>query len=95
MLTVREEKDGVVFWIEVKPRSRKNEIVDVREGALRLRITAPPLEGAANEACRKLLSKILGISKTSITIKKGETAHKKLIHCRNLTTQDILARIPL
>jgi len=93
MLQVREDNDGVLFWIEVKARSRKTEVLDIRGGVLRLRVTTPPIEGAANEACRKLLSKTLGISKTSITIQKGETSHKKLIHCLDLTPQDVLSRI--
>ena len=94
MLQLKEDKDGVLFWIVVKPRSGKNEIVDIREGALRVRVTAPPIEGAANEACRKLLSKALGISKTSISIQKGKSSQKKLIHCLNLTPHDISVRIP-
>ena len=95
MLKLREQNDGVMFWIRVKPRSGKDEIIDIKEGALCVRVTAPPVEGAANEACRKLLSKILGISKTSITIQKGETSPKKLIHCLNITPREIRAKIPL
>ncbi len=95
MLQIQEDKDGSTFWIVVKPRSKRNEIVDVREGALRVRVTAPPVDGAANEACRKLISKTFGISKTSIAIRKGKTSQKKLIYCRNLTPHDVLARLPL
>ena len=92
-LRIQENPSGATFWVVVKPRSRKNELVDIREGSLCVRVTAPPVEGAANEACRKLLAKTLGISKSGIAIRKGETSPKKLIHCRNLTAQEVLDRI--
>jgi len=89
MLDLRQDQDGVLFWIKAKPRSKKTELLDIREGILHVKVTAPPVEGAANQACRKLLSKALGVSTSRITIRKGETAHTKLIHCRDCSPEAI------
>jgi len=89
MLIIREYKNGVVFPAQVQPRAKKSQVTGVQEGALRIKIGAPPVEGAANEALIKLLSRFLGIRKTSIEILKGKSAHRKLIHCRNLGSEEL------
>jgi uncharacterized protein len=82
MLDIREHSDGVSFPVIVHPRAKKNAILGIHDGALKIAIAAPPLEGAANEACRKFLSKTLGISKSDIEIVKGRSSHRKIIRCR-------------
>ncbi len=89
MLDIREYKKGVVFPVHVQPRAKQSEVAGVREGALKIKVIAPPVEGAANEALKKLLSRFLGVRKTSIEILKGKTAHRKLIHCRNLGPKEL------
>jgi len=88
MLDIREYNEGVMFSVIVQPRSKKNEIVGIHGGALRVKVTAPPVEDAANKALRKLLSRTLGASKSSIDIIKGRTSPRKLIHCRNLNLKE-------
>ena len=88
-MNIREYKNGAVFPVHVQPRAKQSEIAGVREGALRIKVIAPPVEGAANAALKKLLSRFLGVSKTSIEIIKGKTAHRKLIHCRNLGPEEL------
>ncbi len=63
----------------VQPRSAKNELCGVHEGELKLRITSPPVDGAANEACRQFFSKLLKVPKSSITILSGESSRHKRI----------------
>ncbi len=87
-LDIREDREGVVFPVNVQPRARTDGIIGIHEGALKIRICAPPVEGAANEALRKLLAKILKVSKSSIKILKGETSHRKLIHCRKVSSSE-------
>lgn len=84
MLDIREYKKGVVFPVQVQPRAKQSQITGFRDGALRIKVIVPPVEGAANEALKKLLARFLGVPKTSIEILKGTTAHRKLIYCRNL-----------
>lgn len=94
MLHIREDNDGVLFWITVKPRSKRNEVIAAaQEQAITVRVTAPPVEGKANEACRTLLAKVLGISKTSVTIRTGEASARKLIHCKHISPQEVQDRL--
>ena len=89
MLDIREHNGGALFPIIVKPQSKKNEIVGIHDNALRIKVIAPPVEGAANEACRKLLAKTLGVSKSSIAIIKGEKSSRKIIQCKTLTKKEL------
>ncbi|MBN2427523.1 MAG: YggU family protein [Deltaproteobacteria bacterium] len=76
-LTIRP--DGVLLQILVQPRASKNEIVGPQEGELKVRLTSPPVEGAANELCRQFFAKQLRLPKRDITIVSGEKSrHKRL-----------------
>jgi uncharacterized protein (TIGR00251 family) len=89
MLDIREYKNGVVFPVKVQPRAKQSQVTGIQEGALKIKVLAPPVEGAANEALIKLLSRFLGVRRTSIEILKGKTTHRKLIHCRNLGPKEL------
>ena len=75
-----EGKGGAALPVKVVPRASKNEIVGVGEdGTLRIRVTAPPVEGAANEAVIELLADVLGIAKSNIDIVAGLAGTTKLV----------------
>ena len=65
--------------LRVQPRARKDEIAGERDGALIVRVTAPPVEGKANDAVRKLLAKRLGIAPGRVTVVRGATGRDKLV----------------
>lgn len=74
------EKDGyVTFKVRVVPRASRSEIVGEHDGALRVRIAAPPVDGAANEELVRLLARKLGVSRSAIRITGGQTSKLKLI----------------
>lgn len=74
------EKDGtVIFAVKVVPRASKTEIVGVMEDALKIRLAAPPVDGAANAELIKFLSKVFDVSKSRIAILSGETGKIKQI----------------
>ncbi|MBN2467573.1 MAG: YggU family protein [Deltaproteobacteria bacterium] len=79
MLELRETEEGVLLPVFVQSKSKKNEIAGIHDKGLRVKVTAPPVEGAANEACRRLLAKMLGVSKSSVEIVKGEKSSRKLV----------------
>jgi len=85
MLDIKKTDIGISFKIYVQPKASKNAIVGEHGDALKIRLTAPPVDGAANKLCIKYLSKITGISKTAIEITSGHTSRTKhiLIHCEN------------
>lgn len=76
---VRETREGVAIEVHVQPKANRNEIVGVHDGNLKIRLTAPPTEGAANEECLRFLAKILQIPKSSLTIVQGLRSRKKTI----------------
>jgi uncharacterized protein YggU (UPF0235/DUF167 family) len=63
------------------------------EGALRLALMAPPVEGRANQACTDFLSKLLGVPRSSVTIAAGETSRNKLIRVSGLTAAEVRERL--
>jgi uncharacterized protein (TIGR00251 family) len=83
-LRIRDDGDGVSFEVRVAPRASRQAIVGVRDGTLRVTLTAPPVAGAANDALRKLLAKALGVPKSSVEIVRGERARNKLVRVKGL-----------
>lgn len=85
--------DGVLVEIIVQPRASKTEISGIHDGALRVRVTAPPVEGAANDAIIDLLSKRLKIRKSDIQIVSGALTRRKRLLVRGIdvdTARDTL-----
>jgi uncharacterized protein len=72
------------IYIKVSPRSAKNEVVKVSEGEYKVKLTAPPVDGQANEALIKLLAKFFGVSKSSVNIVGGKTAKIKMVDIAGL-----------
>lgn len=65
--------------VRVQPRSRFNALAGLRDGVLIVRVTAPPLDGRANDAVCELLAAVLGVRRSSLTILRGERARDKVI----------------
>lgn len=65
--------------VRVQPRSSKNEIAGERDGVLIVRVTAPPVEGKANEAVRRLLAKRLGVAPGRVSVVRGATGRDKIV----------------
>ena len=74
------ENDGdLIFGVGVIPRASKSEIIGEYAGALKVKLTSPPVDGAANKELIKLLSKEFGVSKTDIEIVSGQTSKRKKV----------------
>ena len=71
--------DAITFEVRVAPRASRSRIIGTHQGVLKVALTAPPLEGAANDALRKLLSKHLGVPKSAVEILRGEHGRNKLL----------------
>lgn len=94
MILIKETPDGVVFNIRVLPRSSRCEIAGIQNDALKLKITAPPVEGKANEECIRFLSDRLGVKRSKISIVAGQKSKNKSIAISGLTRKDIESIIP-
>jgi len=89
-----EEKDGsLTFPVRVVPRAKKNEIVGVQGGTLRVRIAAPPVRGRANEALVKFLAQALGVRKGQVEIVSGQRARNKTLRVRGLSEKEAGERL--
>jgi uncharacterized protein (TIGR00251 family) len=75
--------------LHVQPNARQNEVLGFEDGILRLKIAAPPVEGKANKELIAFLSKRLGVSKSSISIDRGQTSKSKVISIEGLTRDQI------
>jgi uncharacterized protein (TIGR00251 family) len=83
MFSIRETPQGIVFKIHVQPRSAKNMIAGLHGDALKIKLTPPPVDNAANRMCIQFLAKRLGVSKSSIEIVAGHTSRKKQVLLRS------------
>jgi uncharacterized protein (TIGR00251 family) len=75
--------------VRVQPRSARNEIAGERAGALVVRLTAPPVEGRANDALCRLLAKRLGIGKTRVTIVRGAGSRDKVVRVEGFSAAEL------
>ena len=78
-LSIRETPSGLVFKLMVQPRSSKNAVVGLHGDALKIKLTAPPVEGKANRACIGFLAKCLGVAKSDIAIVSGHSGRTKQV----------------
>jgi uncharacterized protein (TIGR00251 family) len=78
-----------LLTVKVKPRSAHDRILGYRDGALTLSVTAPPLDGRANDAVCVLIAKALGIAKTRVRVVAGERARVKRLEVEGLTEAEI------
>ena len=90
---IARSSDVVTFSIRVHPRARRNAI-DGRIGdALKVSLTAPPVDGKANEAVIRFFAELLHVPRSSVTIAAGETSRNKVIRVVGLTTAELQARL--
>ncbi len=79
MIKFTENEVAIIFTVRVVPRGSKSEIVGEFDGALKVRIASPPVDGAANAELIKLLAKTFGVSKSQVEIIGGETSKTKQV----------------
>ena len=79
--------------VEVRPRAGRDEIVGWQGARLRVRVTAPPADGAANEAVRALLAERLSLARSRVEIVRGQTARTKIVRVVGLAPEDLSARL--
>jgi uncharacterized protein (TIGR00251 family) len=72
-------KSGVAFWIHVSPRSRRPKVGGIHGDALRVAVSEPPIDGAANEGCAKALARALGVRRTAVALDPASTGRRKRV----------------
>lgn len=92
-LRVQPVVSGVRIWVRVQPRASSNEIAGRHGDAIKVRLTAPPVEGAANESLVELLSATFDIPKRAITIVAGTSSRSKIVELAGITEERVRSRM--
>lgn len=89
MAEFNKKSEDTILTIRVVPRASKSEIVGNHDGALKVRIASPPVDGAANAELIKLLAKTFGVSKNRVEILSGQTSKTKQIKICGINRLDL------
>lgn len=81
---------GALLYLRIQPRASKNEIVTMEDGSVKVRLTAPPVDGAANEALVAFLADTLGIAKSQVEIISGHTSREKVVRITGVSDEEIM-----
>ena len=93
MATIHETSNGTTLAVKIHPRAKRNAITGWLGEALKISLTAPPIEGRANQACIEFLADLLKLPRPSITIASGQNSRNKLIRISGLSAAEVEARL--
>jgi len=92
-LEIAETSGGAAFGVRVSPGARRNAVEGVYGGALKVKLTAPPVDGKANEALVELLASVLGVARSAVVISSGTTGRSKRVRVRGLAAAETERRL--
>jgi uncharacterized protein (TIGR00251 family) len=90
---LRTDPDGVVLSVRVQPGARRAGLTGRHGDALALRVTAPPVEGRANEAVLDAIAELLGVRRSEVSLRRGATSRAKQVHVRGVDPVAVVRRI--
>lgn len=93
ILQLRESRHGLTFDIQVIPHAASTQLAGVQDGILKVKVTALPVEGAANEACIKLLAKEFDLKKSRMEIFAGAKSRKKTVLVKDISRAELEMKI--
>jgi uncharacterized protein (TIGR00251 family) len=93
MLAIQQSGTDVLLPVTVQPRASRNAVAGLHGNAVKLLLTASPVEGAANAACLRFLADCLGVSRTRLSIVRGAKARQKIIRVADMSVDALRARL--
>jgi uncharacterized protein len=93
MLGIQNSPTGTTFAIKVHPRAKRNAITGEVGDALKVALTAPPVDGKANDACIEFFAKLLKVPRSSVTIAAGEKSRNKVIRVAGMSAEEVRDRL--
>lgn len=93
MVAIQESAAGATFAVRIHPRARKNAITGEVGDALKVALTAPPVDGKANAACIEFFAKLLNVPRSSVTIASGQSSRNKVIRVTGVTAEEVRRRV--
>ncbi|MBI2487763.1 MAG: YggU family protein [Deltaproteobacteria bacterium] len=85
---LKEEESAITVEIQVQPRSSRDEICGFQNGRVKVKVTAPPEGGKANEKLREIIGKAFGVAKSKVEIVRGETSRLKTIKIHGVSRDE-------
>jgi uncharacterized protein len=95
MIPILDHDSGATFAARVHPRAKKNAITGQRGDALKVSLTAPPVDGKANQACIDFFANLLEVPRSSVTIASGELGRNKVIRIAGLCGEQIRRKLKI
>jgi uncharacterized protein len=92
---IEESADGVRVRLRIQPRSSRNEVAGLHGDAVKIRLSAPPVDGAANAALVDFLAEKLGVARSTIRLVSGQTSRSKVVAIEGLRMDEVAARLNL
>jgi uncharacterized protein (TIGR00251 family) len=93
MVAINNSPSGTTFAVKVHPRAKKNAITGEVGDALKLALTAPPVDDKANGACIDFFAKLLEVPRSSVTIAAGQNGRNKVIRVFGVTAREVRERL--
>lgn len=93
MIPIHDSPTGATFAINVHPRAKKDAITGELGNALKVALTAPPLDGRANEACIEFFAEVLNVPRASVSITAGQSSRNKVIRVAGLAAEETRKRL--
>jgi len=94
-LIVQDTNDGAILTVHIQPKASATECVGIHGDAIKIRVAAPPVDGAANEELIRFLARQLSIPSSSVRIHSGASGRHKRVLVKGATAQLVLARLNL
>ncbi|HVW77999.1 MAG TPA: DUF167 domain-containing protein [Alloacidobacterium sp.] len=93
MIQFKESAAGVSFAVRVQPRARRTALAGVLDGAIKIALAAPPVDGKANEALIRFLAELLGVSRSAVEIVSGDTSRNKVVRISGVSIEQLQQRL--
>ncbi len=90
---LKAHPDGTLLAVKVIPRASRNEVGNAIGSELKIKVTAPPVDSAANRAVIEFLAETTGCAKSAMSLLRGETARHKILLVRGLTPEELERRL--
>jgi uncharacterized protein (TIGR00251 family) len=95
---ISSQDDGIAFWVKASPQAMKNEVIGVElvgelQYAMKIKVKAKPVDGAANEALLKFLAEVFDVKNSAVMLISGHTAKMKRFRCLGVSREEAIAKL--
>jgi uncharacterized protein (TIGR00251 family) len=92
-LIVQDTKDGAILTVHIQPKASRTECVGIHGNAIKIRVAAPPVDGAANEELIRFLAQVLSLPLSAVCIESGTSGRHKRVRLRGVMAETVIVRL--